>query len=114
MLVEKYLKKNDVFVGKLISGEEIVGKVVDISETKIKINKPMCLSLSMVETNNINHPVVMPTPWSLGIDEDDIVEINKSSFIFLTRARKEVASMYLKLTSNLIIPTGNNIDNNIV
>jgi hypothetical protein len=111
MLVERFVKKNDIFVGKLITGEELIGKIVDVSESKIKISKPMCLSLSMVETNSVNHPVVMPTPWVLGIEEDEILEINKSSFIFLTKARKEVASMYLKLTSNLIIPTSDVMKN---
>lgn len=103
MLVQNNdLKKNDILAGKLVSGEEIVAKVVEINNTTVKITKP--LAISLMQHPSHREPVVAPVPWTLATPDDAILEMNRNHFLFITKARPEILNSYMQATTGLQLP----------
>jgi hypothetical protein len=101
------LKKNDIFAAKLVSGEEIVGRIVEIDHKTVKLTKPLAISLMAHPQHR--EPVVAPVPWTLATDDNDVLEINRDHFLFITKARAEILNSYMQATSSLQIPSKGSI-----
>ena len=98
-------KKGEIMVGKLITGEEIIGRVENIDNTSISIKRPLTLNLIADPRNG--QATVAPMPWSLGISDDAVVKIDLSKFIFFTKARQEIVSSYTRATTGIEIAGAN-------
>lgn len=103
MLIENVLKKNDIFSAKLINGEEICGRIVEIDDKKVTFTKPLMITL--VQTPGMSQPAVAPVPWVLSVPDDAKLTLTIDRFMFITRARNEIVSSYTKATTGLEIPT---------
>lgn len=93
MIIEKPIADNDVVTIKTVSGEEIVGRLVQSKANSFLISKPL---------------VVMATQQGLGlgplaftINPDTKVEINSSAVLFMAKTDAEMAKQYASSTSGI-------------
>lgn len=105
MLITTPLKKNDIFSAKLITGEEICGKIIEIDDKKVSFTKPLMITL--VQGPGMTQPAVAPVPWVLSVPDEATLTVTLDRFIFITKARNEIVSSYTKATTGLELPTGN-------
>lgn len=106
MLISSSIKPGDVVTIKLVSSEEVIAKVVEINENMVKISKPVVLTLT---GNPLTESGLIPLPWSFSV-EDLPLEIGKDKIVFIARSRKDVVNMYMRITTNIIMP-GSGKDN---
>jgi hypothetical protein len=102
MLIENKLKDGDIMAAKLITGEEIVAKVVKIDDHNVQITKPLMITL--ISGPGMSQPAVAPVPWILAVPDDAVLTLSRDRFLFLTRARNEIISSYTRATTGLEIP----------
>lgn len=97
--------KNDIIAFRLISGEEIVGRVFHYeNDFGIKIDKPCILGIVPMHNGsgqvNINF-----IPYMLSAPDNSQIFFNFNDILTPIIARKEVASRYISATSSIEIPT---------
>lgn len=100
MLITSPLKPGDIVTIKFVSSEEVIAKIVEISDNAVKISKPIVLTLA---GNPLMEGGLVPLPWSFSVD-DIPLEIKKDKIVFMAKSRKEIVNMYMRITSNLIMP----------
>lgn len=90
------LKINEVYTLKLNSGEELVAKVLETSDTEIKLHDPLS---------------VAPGPQGVGLipslftaDPKGDTRLNKSSVAIYALADETIKSKYIEATSKIIVP----------
>lgn len=105
MLVENPVKENDIITAKLVTGEEIVAKVVKLNDHTISIKKP--LQISLMADPNSGQPAVAPMPWVLGAPDDVTLKIGRDKIIFMTQARSEMVNSYTRATTGLDVAANN-------
>jgi len=93
------LKQGDVAIIRLISGEELIAKVDDATDTSVSIIQPLMLGLTQ---SPHGQPAVGLAPFVFGIDEKKAITIDSAKWIFITKARKEAADQYTQSTSSII------------
>ena len=102
MLIEKgkTFSVNDIIVMKLITGEEIITKVTADDGNVISIKSPLTLLLVGQQGG---HGAVAMTPFMLGINESDVLDINRSMIITARKPRQDAVNMYMQHTSGLTV-----------
>lgn len=93
---------NEIKILKLITGEDIICKLVDENENYIKVIRPMGISPSPTGTG------LAIFPWSVASlrpKDDEIFDISKNSVIMMHDALEEIATSYKNQTSKLYTPT---------
>lgn len=93
MLIDKGITKGEVVTLKLMSGEEIVGKLVEETSTYYKLSKPLTLSMNQQGIGMI------PFTFTGNPDKDYI--IHTSAVITITNTVKDFADQYIKGTTGL-------------
>jgi hypothetical protein len=93
MLIDKGAVAGEVVTLKLISGEEIVGKLVEETDKELKLSKPMQLSMSQQGVGMI--------PFLFTVDPDKELKISKSSVIVICSTEKQFANQYLQGTTGI-------------
>lgn len=103
MLIEKRLPlaTGDIAALRLVSGEEVVGKITIITDATITITKPILVQIQMVSANQAG---VGFAPYSAAADED-------AKFIFSfanlahypLHAAEQIKANYIKATSSIEI-----------
>lgn len=94
MLIEKSIKENDVITIKLMSGEELMCRLVEERDTYYKVSKPLVVGM----TNN--GPALMPYLFTVSPDND--VKISKP-VVVCELSDDEFAKQYIKSTTNIAI-----------
>lgn len=94
MLISKGLSVGDVVSIKLISGEEIIARLEEESTEKIKLYKPLTVSLGPSGLGMI--PFVF-------LSASDNVEIKTSHIITMSMAKKDAADQYIQGTTGIKI-----------
>lgn len=103
------IDKKDVSVGevaalRLTTGEELVGKVLDLTSTAITLSKPVIIQMQMVSQTQAG---IGFAPFMVSVDEDSKFTILLAKLVCAPmKARKDIAGNYLKATTGLEIPTG--------
>ena len=96
MLFEINYKKGDIISIKLVTGEEVVAKFEEETETNITINKPMTLQLG---------PQGMGiSQFMLTMDMDSKVSISKQNCLVIAPTRKEMSDQYIQGTTGIAMP----------
>lgn len=107
MLIEKRLPltSGDYVALRLVSGEEIVGKIVDINDTKITITKPILIQLQMVSPTQAG---VGFAPYTAAVDEDARFVFSLSNLAhYPLPPSEQIKRNYISATSSLeIAPAG--------
>lgn len=95
MLIDKGVTAGEVVSLKLISGEEILAKLVEETATEYKVSKPLVLSVGQQGLGMI--------PLMFTIDPEKDIKISKSSVIVISNTDKQFANQYLQGTTGLAI-----------
>ena len=89
----KTFKPNDIISMKLVTGEEVISKFVEVSDSGYKINKPLVLSLTS------QGPAL--TPFLLTADLNSDITIPKSAIIGMASTDKVTSGQYIKGTTGI-------------
>ncbi|MCS7316821.1 MAG: hypothetical protein NZZ41_00660 [Candidatus Dojkabacteria bacterium] len=108
MFSEKIVEKieNEIYSFKLVSGEEIIGRVLNVFPDHFLIKKPLVLSLVQIPGSSGQAGVVF-LPFMISSDDNIQVKLFKSSIVCMCKPSKEAESGYLKNTSGIEIPNMN-------
>lgn len=103
MLIEKKPVAGDVVTIRLISGEEIVGKLALSSDNNVtKLSKPIVVALQMLPNNQAS---IAFLPFLASTDEGNSVSFpNTALVVSATKTRSDVSTRYIQATSDLEIP----------
>jgi hypothetical protein len=108
MLIEKssIVAINDIVTVKLISGEEIIGRLLDQSTDTITLGKPVMVALQPVDPHQMGLSF-MPVLGS--VEPDVTLQIAKLTLtIRPVKTNKTITSKYIEMTSGLITPSSGN------
>lgn len=94
MLIETPYKNGDTVTIKTLT-EEVIGRLVEETDTTIKVHKPMAI---MATQQGIG---LGPFAFTIGQDAD--VVLNKSVILMIAKTEKEMASQYTQNTTGLAI-----------
>ena len=94
MLIETPYKNGDTITIKTLT-EEIVARLVEETDTTLKVHKPMAI---MVSQQGIG---LGPFAFTLNVETD--VVLNKSVILMIAKTEKQMASQYTQSTTGLTI-----------
>ena len=95
MLKTNKFKSGDIISAKLISGEEIVSKLGEETETTYEFQRPVSLA--------IGPQGAALTPYMITASAENlIIVVDKNKVIAVAEAQKEVCAEYTKATTGLI------------
>jgi len=95
MLIETPYRNGDTITIKTSAGEEIISRLVEETDTTVKVHKPMAI---MATQQGIG---LGPFAFTIGQDVD--VVLNKSVILMIAKTEKEMASQYTQNTTGLAI-----------
>lgn len=98
MLVQTF-KPNDIITMKLVTGEEIISKFVEINDNGYKISKPLVLSITS------QGPAMTPFLFTAEISGD--INLPKHAVIAIANTDKQTAGQYIKGTTGIQPATTN-------
>lgn len=93
MLIDKGVAAGEVVTLKLVSGEEIISKLVEDNLAYYKISKPLVLSMTQKGLG------MMPFLFTVNPDKD--IKISKNSVVVIEITDKEFADQYLHSTTGI-------------
>ena len=93
MLIDKGVAQGEVITLKLTSGEELVGKLVEETDTHYKLNKPMVIGMGK------QGPGLMPYLFTVHPDKD--VRLSKVTVTVAEATDAEFAKQFLESTSGI-------------
>jgi hypothetical protein len=94
MLLEKTrFDENDVITLKLVSGEEIIGKLVTENTTEVTLEKPLMLAMSQ---KGIGMAPVLMT-----VNPDTKLKFTRSCIIIMAHSDDEIAKQYTYQTTGI-------------
>ncbi|NJO65678.1 MAG: hypothetical protein HC836_48670 [Richelia sp. RM2_1_2] len=105
MLIETStsIKKDDIVVFKTISGDEVIGKLVEVkSNGDLTIKKPLSMQLVMGPAGQGGVAMV---PFMLGADENASFVFKSDHVIAPVKANANATSGYIQNTTGLAMPT---------
>ena len=97
MLIELNYKKGDIISIKLVTGEELVARFEEETDTDITVDKPMSLQ--------IGPQGVGISQFMLTMDMDSKVTISKHNCLVIAQTRKEMSDQYIQGTTGLAMPS---------
>lgn len=95
MLIDKGISVGEVVTLKLVTGEEIVAKLVEENSQGYKLSKPLILSMNQQGLGMI--------PFTFTGNPDREYVINHSSVVAITTTVKEFASQYTQGTTGIAL-----------
>lgn len=95
MLISKSsISTGDIVCFKVVTGDEVVAKVSEITETSFIINKPFSVVAGQQGIG------LMPTMFTAEINTSDIT-LNKNHVIMYSPAMKDVQDHYIRTTTGI-------------
>jgi hypothetical protein len=95
MFIETPIKNGDTVTLKLISGEEVVGRLSDITESYFTLSKPMTFIMGPQGLGMV--------PYMFSAPQDANIKIKESAVTAIAKTDEPVSKQYVAQTSNLII-----------
>ena len=92
--MSKTVSKGDIICCKLISGEEIIGRLDNETKEYIEVNQPLAATLSSKGIGMI--------PW-LFLGGKDTVQIKHSHILAMVECKKDAADQYISSTTGIDI-----------
>lgn len=93
MLINKGLTLNDVVTIKLTSGEELVARFVEETDTHYRLNKVMVLTMDQRGLGMV--------PYLFTVEGDRDVSLTKGTITVIMTSSKESADQYLTSTTGI-------------
>ena len=102
MLKTSKFKNGDIVSAKLISGEEIVAKLGEETDTTYEFNRPVSLS--------IGPQGAALTPYMITASAENLnIVVDKSKVIAVAEPQNEVCTEYTKATTGLVTASAGKI-----
>jgi hypothetical protein len=102
MLIQKKFEANigDVVTVRLITGDEVVGRITATDATSVSITKPVMIIPQMTNDGKVRLQMV---PFNVSTDEADEYRIETSKTLLPPmKPRKEVSDNYLAATTGIV------------
>lgn len=96
MLVEAKYKVGDIITVALISGQEVLGKLVKEDDVYTTIKRPLTLA--------VGPQGAAFQPFTMTGESDGDVDIKSSKVVALLKSNKETSDAYRAATSGLVVP----------
>jgi hypothetical protein len=93
MLIDKGVAAGEVVTFKLTSGEEVVAKLVEETETHYKLARPMVLSMSPQGVGMM--------PYLFTVSPDKEVRLNKATITMVEATDKSFADQFIQSTTGI-------------
>ena len=93
MLIDKGISSGEVVSIKLVTGEEIIAKMIEETANEYKISKPLVLSVGQQGMGMI--------PMMFTVDQEKDLKISKSSVVLIASTEKQFANQYLQGTTGI-------------
>lgn len=93
MLIDRGVTPGEIVTIRLTSGEELITKLVEETETHFKVNKPMTLSMSQQGIG------MMPFLFTVNMDKD--ISISKSAVAVISSTASSFADQYIQGTTGI-------------
>ena len=93
MLIDKGVSANEVVTFKLTSGEELVARLNEETDTHYKLSKPMVIAMGA------KGPGLMPYLFTVSPDKD--ISLSKSTVTVAVASDKGFADQYMQSTTNI-------------
>ena len=91
------LQQGDIITIKLMSGEEVLAKLIEITQDSIKISKPRAV------VNTPNKGIGLG-PFVFTVPQNADVEIYKNNIVCFTETEDGMARQYREGTTGLTLP----------
>lgn len=103
MLIDTPIKPNDVVSIKLITGDEIIAKVVDNEGMTVVVTKPLLMAIG--RDPKTGQPGISMAPiWMLGSDIDQRFPILKSNIVCMVKSNGDAVKGYTANITGLALP----------
>lgn len=93
MLIETPYKASDTVTLKILTGEELIARYVEETESTITVSKPMVLMASQQG--------IGLGPFAFSVSPDSDYRLNKSAIIFVHKTDEEIGKQYIQNTSDI-------------
>lgn len=93
MLIDKGMSPGEVISMKLITGEEIIGKMVEENAHGVKVSKPMVLSAGPQGIGMI--------PYMFTVSPEKDVTVNYTAIVSQSATDKQFADAYIQNTTGI-------------
>ena len=97
MLIEAPYKENDIVSIKLITGEELIAKLVKEDADKIQVSKPFALVPGQTGLGMM--------PWVLSVSPEAKITINTKTIILIHKTEEGISKQYVEQTTGLTMIT---------
>lgn len=97
MLIEAPYKEHDIVSIKLITGEELIAKLVEEKDDFIKLSKPFALVPGQSGLGMM--------PWVLSVSPEANIKINMSTVILIHKTEEGISKQYVEQTTGLTMIT---------
>ena len=96
MLVEKAYKVNDIITVSLISGQEVLGKLVSEDDNVVVIQRPLTVAFGPQGAAF--------QPFTVTGDSEGKVSFSAAKIVATLKTNKETTEAYRAATSGLVVP----------
>lgn len=93
MLISKPFAKDDLLSIKLVTGEEVITRLVDDRSDAYVINRPVTLVPTAQGTAMV--------PYLMTADVDSDITLDKSKVIVAALSKKELSASYIQVTTGI-------------
>jgi hypothetical protein len=93
MLVQEPYKEGDTISFKTVAGEEIIARLTHVSETKIKVKKPLALTMTDKGLGLV--------PFTFTVSQETELEVNRATIVFIAKTEKAMADQYIEKTTGI-------------
>lgn len=104
MLLQKPIQPSDVITLKLITGEELIARLVDHTNGKITISKPMVVNLGQDRTGNIG--IQMLPYFLLTGNPDAKLTLDDKNVLVMTLSNDQAKNSYTQSSSGITVASG--------
>ena len=95
MFFDKKIEAGTIISIKLVSGDELIAKLVALGDKVMRVSKPIAVAMAP------NGSVAF-IPFMLGADEDAELSFELNKVVTYVTARKELRDAYIQNTSGLV------------
>jgi hypothetical protein len=100
LIQKKTVSAGDIVSLRLVSGEEVVAKLKELTDKSVVLTKPVSAQLVM---NAPGQGGVVLMPFMLTIDEKTDIEVGLEKVVAMALSRKEAKDQYITQTSGLAV-----------
>lgn len=86
---------NDIVTLRLSNGDEIVGKLIEVSDTSITLERPR--QVQYIPTNNGLGLI----PCVFSVDPDTTFEFNRTHILLIAETMQQMAEHYIQTTTGI-------------